>query len=232
MASEGEAQIINRIKALASKDGFSEDETDAILNHVKIFTGKIIRDYLLAIADEELKDKDATKFKELTDEIMKIDVPNHVGCEKIQIKNLDNVVLIIQIGIANKDTHTFDILYPNMDVLKAIFFRIKKFMEMTNGYYKQMMSINKNCYQLLCNYISDIDFSQLRLNYNTWTMAFAEKSIMRIVPVVYYTDNKGRPVKLDDVDHRQPKSVIPLTQDGGVRPLTQGGGVRKREPPL
>lgn len=199
---------MDKIKEMAKKDGFSSDEVDAIINHAKILTSKIIRDYLLEIAKEELEDKDKKKLKMLTKSIMKIDVTPHIGCEKIQMKGYENFTLVIQVGVADKRVHKFDICYPSKEALTAIFYRIGKFMEMVNAYYKQMMGNNKATYEMLCNFMSDIDFSELRINTNTWTLAFAEKSIMRIVPVIYYTDKNGHPIDLSAVDDRTPTSEI------------------------
>ena len=202
--------IINRIKPLALKDGFTEKEVDALMNSSKIFTSKIIREYLQYVIKEELENKDdikTLKFKKLNKKLMKIQVSNHVGCLQIQFKNLEELILVIQIGIANKETHKFDILFPNKESLKAIFFHIKKIMEMTNGYYKNMMLCNKQFFRLLCDYIPNVDFSELKLNYDSWTMAFSADHLFRIVPVVYFTDKAGHPVNLDDVDNREPKKI-------------------------
>src|SRR3989344_696067 len=202
------SNMIEQIKDKAKKDGFSDKEVDALLNQAKILTSKVIRDYLLVIIKEELENENNTKYKQLYKKIMQLDVSDFLGCQKIQIKNIEDITLVIQIGIANKETHKFDMLYPNMDVLKAIFFRIARFMEMTNAQYKNMMSTSSDLYKMLCEYIPNVDFSQLRINNNTWTMAFHEKHIMRIVPIVYYTDNTGHPIKLDNIDKRKPKSQI------------------------
>ena len=166
------SNMIEQIKDKAKKDGFSDKEVDALLNQAKILTSKVIRDYLLVIIKEELENENNTKYKQLYKKIMQLDVSDFLGCQKIQIKNIEDITLVIQIGIANKETHKFDMLYPNMDVLKAIFFRIARFMEMTNAQYKNMMSTSTDLYKMLCEYIPNVDFSQLRINNNTLTMAF------------------------------------------------------------
>ena len=185
----------DNIRKLAKEKGFKDEEIDILLNKCPILVGKVIRNYLIEIVKENLKD-DSVEYLKMIEKLNTIDVPDHTGCIRIEFKETSDLILVLQIGIVEKETHKFDIAFPSKQALNAIFFRIKKLVDTTGAYYKLLVMKYKDIFELLKIAIPQIDFSELKLNYSTWTMAFHSDSKKRIAPITYYVNKQNQPVEI------------------------------------
>ena len=190
---------IKRIKELVTKiEPISmenvEDEEAEALNRAKFLTSKAIKDYLMEIVKEKLKEKN--HYKKVKELIETLGTPDYTEYNKFCFrgKNTD-FKLGIQVSTVDEIDVIVCLLAP-IDAFSTIFKEVSRTMKLTDQYYQFMMYTNQGLYNMLRNYISDIDFSQLKIDTDTYKTTFHPNPCKKVIaPIFYYIHEDGSMTK-------------------------------------
>ncbi len=192
-------EMAKRAEEAARAKGYSPEEINMIINHAKIMCSLPIKNYLLWLVEEEIKENSDT-LNELKMMIEQIPTADKTGSQTIEIPfNNQKFVIVFQTAIVKKD-HKFDIMIPDLgkkkeeSLTKKIFETIDRHAEMINTYYKQMMIDNRRIYLALSSAIKTVDFNTLKINEINRSLAFHEKYDKRLGVVLFYVDGNGNPL--------------------------------------
>jgi len=191
-----------KLYELAKQNGFSENETDQMLNLVKCMAGKPVKDYLIgylktrgaALGYADPLDKGYNLYRKLLANITKVETPDFTGYQSCSFKDDDKTEYHIRMQLAVVErNHEIKLEIPPMAKQKAlieqIFFYIDKLTDLGKHFYMSMIGMN-GIGKDIAELFGDVDFSLLNIEKTNRSMYFDEACEKRIGIIAYYVDKE------------------------------------------
>lgn len=194
----------------AKEDGdFDEKEVEALIDSAKIYSEKIIINYMKAIIDDNSIIGDGTessitqeiqaKRKEMLDyldESLTIEYTGYIEFEFQEVKEK----LRLQLSVVPR-AHVFETAIPHEKYGNQVYYYIEYLIKCCMSYYKTMLFRNKPIFEKTKEYFDLINcpfnFSQMYFDKSNITCCFNEDSSQRIGVLLYYVDEQGRPMIIE-----------------------------------
>lgn len=194
MTPEVITETEQKIRTAASAK-YSQEEIDGIIKMGKVMASKAVLSMLISVIEEGpgrgYDSAECEKLVKLVRQRMSYDYSGFVQCEFAETDFKLNISLTLaergyQAEISVPDAKYASDLYRQYNFLKSI----------AVAYWQQFVEDHSALYKRICQYRSDVNFSELTVDEaSPTTLYFDPKSKMRVGLLPYYTDASGRPLR-------------------------------------
>lgn len=184
---------INEIKENA-KDKFSEKEIDDFIQLGRILSSKSVLSGLIEVLKEGPSRGFSTPESDrLVKRITALMPCAYSGFTNIEITGMD-IRLNLSLTICEKDYVTAVDGPDDPEFIKDLYAQYNFLKNTASAYWKQFCQEQPDIYNRICQYRTDIDFSELVVDTDSpTTMYFDPLCTKRIGILAYYVDKNGKP---------------------------------------
>lgn len=197
--------------------GFSEEEATALINFTKVMASKPLKEFLLhyvnetaaemGIDENSKKEKQKVRlYKKIVGKISRLDVSEFTGYQEIKFDDRSGKEwrLRYQVAMVPKD-HEMVLHVPDMkdkqNAIKQMFFYMDKLVDMSMQYYLTMVQQSRIISDL-AEFFPETDVTQMKMNGINRTMYLDEDFGKRLGILVYYVDDNGDLLRVNESEEK------------------------------